>query len=55
MTREESIQRAQEAFGDLIREDYKRIDRMKQAQEPIDFGKLTKSPWAFSPATASAP
>lgn len=34
MTREESIAAAQEKFGALIREDYKRIDRMNQAQEP---------------------
>lgn len=42
MTREESIAKAQEAFGELIRQDYKRIDGMKKAQEPLDFSKLDK-------------
>ena len=40
MTREESIAIAQEKFAALIKEDYKRIDRMNQAQEPLDFNKL---------------
>ena len=40
MTREESIAIAQEKFAGLIKEDYKRIDRMNQAQEPLDFNKL---------------
>lgn len=40
MTREESVAIAQEKFAALIKEDYKRIDRMNQAQEPLDFNKL---------------
>ena len=55
MTREESIMKAQEAFGDLIREDYKRIDRMKQAQEPIDFGKLDKITVGILPGDGIGP
>ncbi len=39
-TREESIRLAQEKFGELIRSDYERIDRMKSAAEPIDFDSL---------------
>ena len=42
MTREESIAKAQKAFGELIRQDYQRIDCMKKAQEPLDFSKLDK-------------
>ena len=42
MTREESIVKAQQAFGELIRQDYQRIDGMKKAQEPLDFSKLDK-------------
>lgn len=42
MTREESIAKAQKAFGELIRQDYQRIDGMKKAQEPLDFSKLNK-------------
>ena len=42
MTREESIVKAQEAFADLIRQDYKRIDNMRKAQAPVDFSKLEK-------------
>ena len=42
MTREESIAKAQKAFGELIRQDYQRIDGMKKAQEPLDFSKLDK-------------
>ena len=55
MTREESIMKAQEAFGDLIWEDYKRIDRMKQAQEPIDFGKLDKITVGILPGDGIGP
>lgn len=40
MGREESVRAAQEKFGDLIREDYHRIDRMKTAAEPLDFSSL---------------
>ena len=40
MTREESVAIAQEKFAALIKEDYKRIDRMNLAQEPLDFNKL---------------
>ncbi len=42
MTRAESIAKAQQAFGELIRQDYQRIDGMKKAQEPLDFSKLDK-------------
>lgn len=42
MSRAESIQAAQEKFAALIEEDYKRIDRMKEAAEPLDFDKLDK-------------
>lgn len=42
MTRTESVAIAKEKFGALIEEDYKRIDRMNQAQEPLDFDKLDK-------------
>lgn len=42
MTREESIAKAQQAFGELIRQDYQRIDGMKKAQEPLDFSNLNK-------------
>lgn len=40
MNRTESIAAAQEKFGALIKEDYKRIDRMNEAQEPVNFEKL---------------
>ena len=40
MKRTESIAAAQEKFGALIKEDYKRIDRMNEAQEPVNFEKL---------------
>jgi len=55
MTREESIAKAQEAFGNLIREDYKRIDRMKQAQEPVDFDKLDKITVGILPGDGIGP
>lgn len=42
MTREESVKLAKEQFGQLIEHDWERIDRMKEAQEPIDFNKLDK-------------
>ena len=42
MSRAESIAAAQEKFGALIAQDYERIDRMKEAEEPLDFGKLDK-------------
>lgn len=55
MTREESILKAQEAFGELIRQDYKRIDNMKQAQEPIDFAKLDKITVGILPGDGIGP
>ena len=55
MTREENIVKAQEAFGNLIREDYKRIDNMKQAQEPIDFEKLDKVTVGILPGDGIGP
>lgn len=42
MTREESVKLAKEQFGQLIEHDWERIDRMKEAQESIDFNKLDK-------------
>lgn len=42
MTRTESVAIAKEKFGALIEEDYKRIDGMNQAQEPLNFDKLDK-------------
>ena len=42
MGREESVKAAQEKFAALINEDYQRIDRMKQEEKPLDFGKLDK-------------
>ena len=42
MSRAESIKAAQEKFAALIEEDYKRIDRMKEAAQPLDFDKLDK-------------
>ena len=38
--REETIRKAMERFGALIREDFKRIDGMKQAPGRKDFKKL---------------
>ena len=55
MTREESIAKAQEAFGELIRQDYKRIDNMKNAQEPVDFGKLQKITVGILPGDGIGP
>ena len=55
MTREENIVKAQEAFGNLIREDYKRIDNMKQVQEPIDFEKLDKVTVGILPGDGIGP
>lgn len=42
MNRTESIQAAKEVFGALIEEDFKRIDRMNQAEEPLDFAAMDK-------------
>ena len=55
MTREESILKAQEAFGELIRQDYKRIDNMKQAQEPVSFEKLDKISVGILPGDGIGP
>lgn len=38
----ESIKRAQEEFGKLIKGEYERIEQMKQAEEITDFSKLDK-------------
>ena len=38
----EDIKKAQEAFGELIKGEYERIERMKQGEEPIDFSKKEK-------------
>ena len=55
MTREESILKAQEAFGELIRQDYKRIDNMKQSQEPVSFEKLDKISVGILPGDGIGP
>ena len=55
MTREESILKAQEAFGELIRQDYKRIDNMKQAQSCVDFDKLDKITVGILPGDGIGP
>ena len=38
----EDIKKAQEAFGELIKGEYERIERMKQGEKPGDFDKLDK-------------
>ena len=38
----EDIKKAQEAFGELIKGEYERIERMKQGEKPVDFDKLDK-------------
>lgn len=38
----EDIKKAQEAFGELIKGEYERIERMKQGEEPVDFSKKEK-------------
>ena len=38
----EDIKKAQEAFWELIKGEYERIERMKQGEEPIDFSKKEK-------------
>lgn len=55
MTREESILKAQEAFGELIRQDYRRIDNMKQAQSCVDFDKLDKITVGILPGDGIGP
>ena len=55
MTREESIQKAQEAFGELIRQDYQRIDNMKQAQSAVNFDKLEKITVGILPGDGIGP
>lgn len=55
MTREESIAKAQKAFGKLIRQDYQRIDGMKKAQEPLDFSKLDKTIVGILPGDGIGP
>ncbi len=40
--RENEIRAAQEKFGELIRSEFERIERMKADQEITDFGKLDK-------------
>ena len=55
MTREESIERAQKAFGELIRQDYQRIDNMKQAQSAVDFDRLEKITVGILPGDGIGP
>lgn len=55
MTREESIERAQKAFGELIRQDYQRIDNMKQAQSAVDFDKLERITVGMLPGDGIGP
>ena len=38
----EDIKKAQEAFGELIKGEYERIERMKQGEEPVDFSEKEK-------------
>lgn len=38
----EEIKKAQEAFGELIKGEYERIEKMKQGEEPVDFSKKGK-------------
>ena len=38
----EDIKKAQEAFGELIKGEYERIEKMKQGEEPVDFSKKEK-------------
>lgn len=38
----ENIRKAQEAFGELIKSEYERIEKMKQGEKPVDFDKLDK-------------
>ena len=38
----EDIKKAQEAFGELIKGEYERSERMKQGEEPVDFSKKEK-------------
>ena len=38
----EDIKKAQEAFGELIKGEYERIERMKQGEESVDFSKKEK-------------
>ena len=38
----EDIKKEQEAFGELIKGEYERIERMKQGEEPVDFSKKEK-------------
>ena len=38
----EDIKKAQEAFGELIKGEYERIERMKRGEEPVDFSKKEK-------------
>ena len=33
----EEMKNAQEAFGELIKGEYERIERMKQGEKPVDF------------------
>lgn len=42
MSRERCVERAKEQFAALIEADYQRIDQMKEAEEPLDFQKLSK-------------
>ena len=38
----EEIKKAQEAFGELIKGEFERIEKMKQGEEPVDFSKKKK-------------
>ena len=38
----EEIKKAQEAFGELIKGEFERIEKMKQGEEPVDFSKKEK-------------
>ena len=38
----EEIKKAQETFGELIKGEFERIEKMKQGEEPVDFSKKEK-------------
>ena len=38
----EEIKKAQEAFGELIKGEFERIEKMKHGEEPVDFSTKEK-------------
>ena len=55
MNREEEIRIAQEKFGDLIRSEYERIERMKADSEVKDFSKLERIVVGIMPGDGVGP